>query len=138
MSRHTKTPAELRLRPVTGLSQSLGGKYQLRILWLLHLRPARYGEIRNALVRGTLGQPVTPRVLSRELKDLQARGLIDREALHTVPPQVTYSLTARGLELVPILQGMVDPGLTGANEEIPGVKSEDSAAAASTGAAISK
>jgi DNA-binding HxlR family transcriptional regulator len=116
-----KTPAELRLCPAIGFSQILGGKYKLRILWTLHLRARRYGEIRRSLLLGTLGKPVTPRVLSRELKELQARGLIHREQIDTVPLQVTYSLTDRGRALVPVLEAIVDWGLTGAHEEILGL-----------------
>lgn len=118
-----KTPDELRLCPAIGFSQILGGKYKLRILWALHLRPHRYGEVRRSLLRGTLGRPVTPRVLSRELRELHMRGLIHREQADTVPPQVTYSLTARGEALVPILEAIVEWGLTGAHEEILGLTS---------------
>jgi DNA-binding HxlR family transcriptional regulator len=121
MSRPKKTPDELRLCPAIGFSRILGGKYKLRILWILNLRPLRYGEIRRSLLRGSLDKPVTARVLSRELKELQARGLIHREEAHTVPRAVTYSLTERGRELVPILQAIVDWGLTGAHEEILGL-----------------
>jgi DNA-binding HxlR family transcriptional regulator len=121
MSRTRKTPEELRLCPAIGFSRILGGKYKLRILWVLNMRPARYGEIRRSLLRGSLDKPVTPRVLSRELKELQARGLIHREQVNAVPPQVTYSLTERGRELVPVLQAIVDWGLTGAHEEILGL-----------------
>jgi DNA-binding HxlR family transcriptional regulator len=121
MSRSKKTPEELRLCPAIGFSRILGGKYKLRILWVLNMRPARYGEIRRSLLRGSLDKPVTPRVLSRELKELQARGLIHREQVNAVPPKVTYSLTERGRELVPVLQAIVDWGLTGAHEEILGL-----------------
>src|SRR4029077_9414945 len=66
-----KTASELRLCPAVGFSQIVGGKYKLRILWVLNKRPHRYGEIRLSLLKGTLGRPVTPRVLSRELRQLQ-------------------------------------------------------------------
>jgi DNA-binding HxlR family transcriptional regulator len=116
-----KHPDELRLCPAIGFSQIVGGKYKLRILWALSQRPRRYGEIRRSLERGTLGKPVTPRVLSRELKELQARGLIHREQVCTVPLQVTYTLTERGRGLLPVLEAIVDWGLTGAHEEILGL-----------------
>ena len=113
-----KTPEELRLCPALGFSQIVGGKYKLRILWVLNKRPHRYGEIRASLLRGTLGRAVTPRVLSRELKQLQERGLIHREQFNVVPPKVVYSLTPHGRGLVPILEAIVEWGLTGAHEEI--------------------
>jgi DNA-binding HxlR family transcriptional regulator len=121
LMKRKKTPAELRLCPAIGFSLIVGGKYKLRILWALNMRPHRYGEIRRSLLRGTLGKPVTPRVLSRELKELQARGLIHREQSDQLPPQVTYSLTERGRGLVPVLEAIVAWGLTGVHEEILGL-----------------
>jgi DNA-binding HxlR family transcriptional regulator len=113
-----KTPSELRLCPAVGFSLIVGGKYKLRILWILIQRSFRYGEIRRSLLKGTLGKPVTPRVLSRELKELQLRGLIHRRQYDVVPPKVEYSLTELGRGLEPILQAIVDWGLTGVHEEI--------------------
>lgn len=116
-----KTPEELRLCPALGFSQIVGGKYKLRILWVLNKRPHRYGEIRASLLKGTLGRPVTPRVLSRELKQLQERGLIHREQFNVVPPKVVYTLTERGRGLVPVLEAIVEWGLTGVHEQILGL-----------------
>jgi DNA-binding HxlR family transcriptional regulator len=113
-----KTPSELRLCPAVGFSLIVGGKYKLRILWILIHRPYRYGEIRKSLLKGTLGKPVTPRVLSRELKELQLRGLIHRRQYDVLPPKVEYSLTELGRGLEPILQSIVTWGLTGVHEEI--------------------
>jgi len=113
-----KTPSELKLCPAVGFSLIVGGKYKLRILWILIQRPYRYGEIRNSLLKGTLGKAVTPRVLSRELKELRIRGLINRRQYDDVPPKVEYSLTDRGRGLQPILEAIVEWGLTGAHEEI--------------------
>src|SRR5271154_7587709 len=95
-----KTPSELKLCPAVGFSLIVGGKYKLRILWILIQRPYRYGEIRNSLLKGTLGKAVTPRVLSRELKELQRRRLISRKQFNEVPPKVEYTITelGRGLE----------------------------------------
>jgi DNA-binding HxlR family transcriptional regulator len=103
----------------------LVSEYKLRILWILLQRSFRYGEIRKSLLKGTLGKPVTPRVLSRELKELQLRGLIDRKQYDVVPPKVEYSLTELGRGLQPILQAIVDWGLTGVHEEILEVKAKD-------------
>jgi DNA-binding HxlR family transcriptional regulator len=118
-----KTPAQLRLCPALGFSQIVGGKYKLRILWVLLQRPYRYSEIRASLLKGTLGQAVTPRVLSRELKELQQRGLIVRKQYDVMPPKVEYSLTDRGRELKPVLDSIVEWGMTGVHEEILGIRS---------------
>jgi len=120
-----KEPSELKLCPAVGFSQIVGGKYKLRILWVLIHRPYRYGEIRTSLLKGALGKPVTSRVLSRELKELQLRGLIHRKQYDVVPPKVEYSLTDLGRGLQPILQAIVEWGSTGAHEEILGTKHAD-------------
>jgi DNA-binding HxlR family transcriptional regulator len=101
-----------------GFQPHVGGKYKLRILWILIQRPYRYGEIRKSLLKGTLGKQVTPRVLSRELKELQHRGLISRRQYDVVPPKVEYSLTELGRGLQPILESIVEWGLTGVHEDI--------------------
>jgi len=79
-------------------------------------------EIRDSMSKGSLGKPVTPRVVSRELKQLQERGLIHRKQSDVVPPHVEYSLTDRGRELRPILEAIVAWDLTGAHEEILGLR----------------
>jgi DNA-binding HxlR family transcriptional regulator len=128
MARAKKPRDELHLCPAIGFSQIVGGKYKLRILWALSKRGSlRYGEIRASLLKGTLGQAITPRVLSRELKQLQERGLIHRKQYNVVPPRVEYSITDVGAELTPILDAIVDWGLTGAHEEILGIRGAISA-----------
>lgn len=122
MARARKKAEELHLCPAIGFSQIVGGKYKLRILWALSKRgPLRYGEIRASLLKGTLGKAITPRVLSRELKQLQEKGLLHRKQYNVVPPKVEYSITETGAELVPILDAIVEWGLTGAHEEILGI-----------------
>lgn len=113
-----KSPDELQLCPAIGFGRIVGGKYKLRILWLLSKRPHRYGELRSALVRGAMGAEPTPRILSRELKELHARGLISRRQYEVVPPKVEYSLTERGEGILPIIAAIIDWGLTGVHEEI--------------------
>lgn len=113
-----KMPSELRLCPALGFSQIVGGKYKIRILWVLLQRPHRYGEIQRSLLKGTLGKAVTPRVLSRELKELQQRGLIHRKQYETSAPRVDYSITDLGRGLQPVLEAIVEWGMTGVHEEI--------------------
>ena len=56
-----------------------------------------------------------------ELKELQHRGLIHRKQYDVVPPKVEYSLTDLGRGLQPVLESVVEWGLTGAHEEILGM-----------------
>ncbi len=108
----------IQLCPAIAFDRIVGGRYKLRILWTLNSGSRRYGEIGRSLLRGTLGKPITPRILSRELKELEQRGLIDRKAYPVVPPKVEYTLTDRGRTLLPILVEIVRWGSTGIHEEI--------------------
>jgi len=106
------------LCPLIAFHRIAGGKYKLRILWLLRNRARRYGEIRRGLVTGCQGSPITPRVLSRELKDLAERGLIDRTEYPGVPPRVDYRLTELGGSMLPIVDSILGWGMTGAQLRI--------------------
>lgn len=109
-----------RLCPLIAFDRVVGGKYKLRTLWVLTKGPARYGEIRRSLVLACQGAAVTPRTLSRELKELEARGLIRRKQYPVVPPKVEYSLTEAGLKLKPIIDTIIQWGRTGAHERAVG------------------
>src|SRR5215831_15853888 len=98
--------------PLLAFSQAAGGKYKMRILWELKKGPRRYGELRRSAIVAARGAPVTPRVLSRELKELQSRGLIHRKQYPVVPPKVEYSLTALGKSLIPVVSQVVKWGLS--------------------------
>src|SRR5947199_10459813 len=93
--------------PLLAFSQAAGGKYKMRILLELKEGPRRYGELRKSAIVAARGAPVTPRVLSRELKDLHALGLIDRRQYPQVPPKVEYRLTPLGKSLVPVIRQVV-------------------------------
>lgn len=107
-----------RLCPAIAFDRIAGGKYKLRILWLLNKGPQRYGELRRAIVCGSLGVDPTPRTLSRELKELQQRGLIERQQFDVVPPRVEYRISELGRGLMPIIHAIIGWGMTGAHERI--------------------
>jgi len=98
--------------PMIAFSMAAGGKYKMRILWELKNGPRRYGELRRSAIVAARGAPVTSRVLSRELKELQSRGLIHRKQYPVVPPKVEYSLTALGKSLIPVVKQVVKWGLS--------------------------
>ena len=106
------------LCPLIAFDEVVGGKYKLRILWVLLNGPRRYGDIRKSLVEACQGKDVTPRVLSRELKELQRLRLITRKQYECVPLRVEYALTEDGRDLLPTLREIVQWGLTGAHESI--------------------
>lgn len=110
--------SHIRLCPAIGFSQIVGGRYKLHVLCILNRGPHRFGEIGHSLRHGSLGRQTTPRILSRELKELEQRGLIFRKEYPVVPKKVEYTLTTRGRALMPILSEIIRWGATGAHEEI--------------------
>lgn len=68
----------------------LGGSWKMTIVKHLLAGPVRYGELRRRV------GDVTPRVLTRQLRELEQDGIVVRHAYPEVPPRVDYSLTAVG------------------------------------------
>lgn len=110
--------SHITLCPAIAFNKIVGGRYKLHILCVLHRGPQRFGEIGRSLVKGGLGKAVTPRILSRELKEMTEMGLLHREEYPVVPKKVEYSLAPRGKALLPILSEIVRWGATGAHEDI--------------------
>ncbi|HZZ51617.1 MAG TPA: helix-turn-helix domain-containing protein [Pseudonocardia sp.] len=71
----------------------IGGKWKLVILRHLLESTRRFGELDKAL------PGITPRMLTRQLRELEADGLVLRTVYPQVPPKVEYSLTEIGLSL---------------------------------------
>jgi len=92
--------------PIVRFNALTGGKYKLRILWELRKDARRYGEIQRALIIATGGGTITPRVLSRELKDLVAAHLLARKQYAEVPPRVEYRLTDDGRAMLGVLRAI--------------------------------
>ncbi|MEF2614516.1 helix-turn-helix domain-containing protein [Faecalibacillus faecis] len=78
-----------------------GGKWRSRIICVLFAhKKLRYSEIRKEMYN------ITDAVLASTLKDLIEDGLIDRKSYDEIPPRVEYSLTEKGISVVPILQSV--------------------------------
>ncbi|WP_418117430.1 helix-turn-helix domain-containing protein (plasmid) [Variovorax sp. 375MFSha3.1] len=71
----------------------LSGKWKLEIMWLLNQRVYRFGELRKAI------PGITQHMLTAQLRELEADGLVSRTVFAEVPPRVEYEITekARGL-----------------------------------------
>lgn len=77
--------------------QFIDGKWKGVILYHLLAGTMRFNEIRRAI------PSVTQRMLTNQLRELEADGLIVRTVYAEVPPKVEYSLTERGRTLEPVL-----------------------------------
>jgi DNA-binding HxlR family transcriptional regulator len=92
--------------PIVRFNALTGGKHKLRILWELRSTSRRYSEIARALTEATGGVSITPRVLSRELRQLGLAGLITRKQYPVIPPRVEYRLTPEGRALLGVMRAV--------------------------------
>ena len=86
--------------PVTQLLQLIGGKWKPVILYCLRSDKRRFGEISARIPN------LSRKVLTDQLKELEADGLIKRKQYKEIPPRVEYELTERGKSLAPVLRAM--------------------------------
>ncbi|WEZ86070.1 helix-turn-helix domain-containing protein (plasmid) [Rhizobium sp. 32-5/1] len=82
----------------------IAGAWAPNVIWHLRAGPRRFSELRLDI------PPVSAKVLSQRLRELEARGVINRTIQPTTPPSVEYALTALGEELVPALSAIIDVG----------------------------
>jgi DNA-binding HxlR family transcriptional regulator len=79
----------------------ISGKWKLEILWLLYHRTHRFGELQKTI------KGVSQHVLTRQLRELEADGLITRKIYAEVPLRVEYSMTDATRELEPTIQSLM-------------------------------
>ncbi|MEI8360812.1 MAG: helix-turn-helix domain-containing protein [bacterium] len=78
----------------------IGGKWKPIILWHLIDGAVRFGEL-HRMIPG-----VSQKMLTQQLRELEADKIINRKVYQEVPPKVEYSLTNYGLTLHPILENL--------------------------------
>jgi DNA-binding HxlR family transcriptional regulator len=77
----------------------IGGKWKPIILWRLGASGAlRFGELRRCMPN------VTQKMLTQQLRELEADGLVQRMVFAQVPSRVEYSLTELGRSAMPVLE----------------------------------
>ncbi|MGF1490264.1 MAG: winged helix-turn-helix transcriptional regulator [Prochloraceae cyanobacterium] len=83
----------------------IGGRWKVLILRELFTGIKRFGQLQRALTG------ITQKMLTQQLRELEADGIINRKVYAQVPPKVEYSLTAKGESLKPVLDAMHQWGL---------------------------
>ena len=74
------------------------------ILWHLMGGTLRFNQIRRLL------PSVTQRMLTNQLRELEADGFVERRVYAEIPPKVEYSLTERGRTLEPVIRALKTRG----------------------------
>jgi len=84
----------------------IDGKWKIIVLYKLMQGTLRFNEIRRQI------PAVTQRMLTHQLRELEADGLVIRTVYAEVPPRVEYSLSARGRSLEPVILALKEWGDT--------------------------
>ncbi|MBE9599855.1 helix-turn-helix domain-containing protein [Pedobacter sp. MC2016-24] len=83
----------------------VSGKWKLAIVCSLFHEKKRFSEIERMI------PPITPRMLSKELRELEVNGVIVRNVITSMPIVIEYDLTLSGRELRGVVDKMVEWGL---------------------------
>ena len=102
--RRNRSPAPPETCDLTECMSVIAGAWAPNVIWQLRAGPRRFSELRIDI------PPVSAKVLSQRLRELEARGVVHREVRPTSPPSVEYSLTPLGEELLPALSAIVEVG----------------------------
>ena len=97
---------ELPACPVEAALEIISGKWKGVALYHLADGTKRFNELKRLC--GT----VTQRTLTKQLRELEADGMVERNVYAVVPPKVEYSLTPKGRAVVPALMALRDWGQT--------------------------
>lgn len=73
----------------------IGGKWAMPMIYILSKGKMRFKELERSV------EGINTRMLVKELKNMEANGIITREVFATVPPTVEYTLTNKGEKLLP-------------------------------------
>lgn len=92
--------------PVEATLELIGGKWKGIVLFHLLDGRLRFSELKRCI------GCVTQRMLTKQLRELEASGLINRIVYAEVPPRVEYELTKEGKSLKPILMALKKWGET--------------------------
>src|SRR5579863_5601642 len=88
--------------PVRATINVMSGKWKVQILWHLSFGPMRFAAIRKKL------KTISEKVLTDQLRQLEADRVVLRHVSESVPPAVTYSLSSEGEKLVAMMVSLCD------------------------------
>lgn len=91
--------------PVERTLNVIGRRWIGQVLWHLMSGRKRHGELLNAI------GPISSKMLTDRLPELEAAGFVLREAFAEVPLRVEYELTERGRSLAGVFEVMCAWGL---------------------------
>ena len=102
--RHNKSPKPPEPCMLTECMAIIAGAWAPNVIWCLREGPRRFNELKIDI------PPISAKVLSARLSELNERGVLDRNVRPTSPPSVEYELTELGQKLIPALDAIVQVG----------------------------
>jgi DNA-binding HxlR family transcriptional regulator len=97
--------------PVEFAMDMIGGTWKMPILWRLQDRIMRYSELKKDIPH------ISDKMLTTQLRELEANGFIHRKVYAVVPPKTEYSITEKGRRAIPIIHTIREYGLQLMEEE---------------------
>lgn len=91
--------------PVQLVMEQIGGTWKAPIMWRLRNQKMRYGELRKDIPH------ISDKMLTTQLRELESDGYIHREVYAVVPPKTEYSLTAKGQDMISLINIIRNYGL---------------------------
>jgi DNA-binding HxlR family transcriptional regulator len=86
--------------PVTYCLKHIGGKWKPIIIYLIRKDCNRFGAMHRAI------SGISKQMLTTQLRELEADGILDRRIYAEIPPRVEYSITEYGESLLPVIDAM--------------------------------
>jgi DNA-binding HxlR family transcriptional regulator len=86
--------------PLTAAYAAIGGKWKLTLLYWIAREESHFASLRRRAA------PISHKVLSEQLRELEAEDLVSRVPLGPVPAPVRYRLTSYGLDVLPALEAV--------------------------------
>lgn len=90
--------------PMRFVLKVVGGKWKPLILQQLKTDTRRFGELNRLL------PDINKQMLTKNLRELEQDGVVNRKVYAQVPPKVEYSLSEIGVSLLPVLEVMENWG----------------------------
>jgi|TARA_Y100000389_G_C17463332_1_gene523447 DNA-binding HxlR family transcriptional regulator len=93
---------ENKLCPITYSMSMIGGKWRPIIIMRISQGTNRFGILHRSI------EGISKNMLTRELRDLESSEILDRKIFAEIPPRVEYSLTKKGVSLLPVFNKLND------------------------------
>lgn len=103
---NAKEAKQLEGCPVTSAMKLLGGKWKPIIIYMLVNDINRFGQMHRSI------DGISKQMLTKELRELEASGMINRKVYPVVPPKVEYAISEKGKQSIPAIKALAKFGQT--------------------------